>query len=83
MAEWTAIVIVYAKENPRKKWVRFYTWTRNLQDVMRDGPSIGHSTAFKWDARKGIGSPNLYSKQELKSLIIALEKAMKEWKKQT
>ena len=22
MAEWTAIVIVYAKENPRKKWLR-------------------------------------------------------------
>ncbi len=83
MAEWTAVVIVYAKENPRKKWLRFYTWTRNLQQVLSDSPTINISAAFRWEARKGIGSPNIYTKEELRKLIAALEKTMQEWKRQT
>lgn len=83
MAEWTAVVIIYAKENPRKKWLRFYTWTRNLQMVLGDSPTINISSAFRWEARKGIGSPNIFTKDELRKLIGALEKTMQEWKRQT
>ena len=41
--------------------------------VLSESPTINISGAFKWE-RKGIGSPNIYTKEELRNLISAVEK---------
>jgi hypothetical protein len=82
MGEWKAIVIVYAKENPEKKWLRFYWWNRDLQNYMMSEYSMGANQAAKWEPRKGTLSPNLYEKQHIKPLIAALRKLGKEWTRQ-
>ena len=45
MAEWKAIVIIYAKENPDKRWLRFYWWVRNLQDYISSDYIMSGNTA--------------------------------------
>ena len=56
MGEWKAIVIIFAKENPDKKWLRFYWWSRNLTDYIKSqytyGPDQGQS--LKWEVGKGL-----------------------------
>ncbi|MHA1584954.1 MAG: hypothetical protein ACTSWL_06840 [Promethearchaeota archaeon] len=81
MADWKAIIIIYAKENPEKKWLRFYWWQRNLQSYMNSKYSVGNSQGLKWETKKGVMSPNIYEKAHIKKLIEALELVKKEWAK--
>ena len=75
---------IMQRENPRKKnGMSFFSKTRNLQLVLSESPTINISGAFKWEARKGIGSPNIYTKEELRNLISAVEKTMNDWSKTT
>lgn len=74
MAEWKAVVIIYAKENPEKRWLRFYWWRRNLQDYIKSDYVMDASTAsaLGWSARPGAGSTNVYEKAMLRPFIDAL-----------
>ncbi|WP_457558389.1 hypothetical protein [Candidatus Harpocratesius sp.] len=79
MADWKAVVIIHAKENPEKKWLRFYWWTRNLQQYMTSQYSLGSGQGLRWESKKGVMSPNIYEKDQIPKLIDALEKIRKEW----
>lgn len=79
MGDWKAILIIHAKENPEKKWLRFYWWTRNLQDYMMSQYSLGSGQGLRWETKKGVMSPNIYEKSQLRPLIKALEVMRKEW----
>jgi ribosomal protein L37AE/L43A len=74
MAEWKAIIIVYAKENPEKKWLRFYWWQRDLQNYMLSEFTFGVGKDLKWEPKKGALSPNIYEKRLVRPLIDALKK---------
>jgi ribosomal protein L37AE/L43A len=76
MAEWKAAVIIYAKENPDKKWLRLYWWNRDLQDYINSAFSMAGNAAssLAWNAKKGVGSPNIYDKKQIRSLIDALNR---------
>ncbi|MCF2139320.1 MAG: transposase [Candidatus Lokiarchaeota archaeon] len=79
MADWKAIVIIHAKENPEKKWLRFYWWTRNLQQYMTNKYSLGSAQGLRWETKKGLLSPNIYEKAHIPRIIDALEKMREEW----
>lgn len=81
MADWKAVVIIHAKENPEKKWLRFYWWTRYLQKYMTAEYSLGSGQGLRWETKKGVMSPNLYEKSQIPPLITALETMRKEWAK--
>ena len=73
MGEWKALVVIYSKDNPNKKWLRFYWWSRDLQNIVKYGQrEMGEGTQMGWKAQRGVASPNLYDKKLLKSLIDAL-----------
>ena len=73
MGEWKALVVIYSNDNPNKKWLRFYWWSRNLQNIMKYGQrEIGEGTQMGWKAQRGVASPNFYDKKHLKPLINAL-----------
>jgi hypothetical protein len=78
MGEWKAIVVIYSKENPNKKWLRFYWWTRDLKNIMKYGSRDVRDEQFGWNAKKGSGSTNLYDKEKIRPLIKALSKAGEE-----
>ncbi|MBD3353196.1 MAG: hypothetical protein GF364_17080 [Candidatus Lokiarchaeota archaeon] len=80
MGEWKAIVIIYAKENPDKRWLRFYWWTRNLQEYISSKYRADVSTAkaLAWTARRGAGSTNVYDKEVIKNMIKGLKKIKQE-----
>ena len=79
MGEWKALVIIYSKDNPNKKWLRFYMWTRDLQNIMKYGQrEMGEGTQMGWKAQRGVSSPNLYDKIQLRPLLEALKKSAKE-----
>ena len=79
MGEWKALVIIYSKDNPNKKWLRFYWWIRDLENLVKYGHrEIGESSKLGWKTKKGAGSTNLYNKDSVKPLIQALEKISKE-----
>jgi len=79
MGEWKALVIIYSKDNPNKKWLRFYWWSRNLQNIMKYGQrEMGEGTQMGWKAQRGVASPNLYDKKHLKPLINALRNIARE-----
>ncbi len=82
MAEWKAAVIIYAKENPDKRWLRFYWWIRKLQDYISSDYVMGGSSpsSLAWTARKGAGSTNIYDKALIKPLIETLKILKKELK---
>lgn len=75
MAEWKAIVIIYAKENPEKRWLRFYWWRRNLQEYIKSDYRMDASSAsaLGWSARPGAGSTNIYDKALIRPIIDALK----------
>lgn len=83
MAEWKAIVIIYAKENPSKKWLRFYWWARDLQAYITSPFTfdVEKKSGLGWEAKKGTLSPNIYEKRLLKPTIDALKKMKEEWQK--
>lgn len=79
MGEWKALAVIYAKDNPNKKWLRFYWWVRDLKNLMKYGQrDMGASTQMGWKLQKGVSSPNIYDKNELKPLIEALKNVSKE-----
>ena len=74
MGEWKALVVIYSKDNPNKKWLRFYWWTRDLQNILRYGQrEMGEGTQMGWKAQKGVASPNIYNMKIIKPLIEALK----------
>jgi len=75
MAEWKAIAVIYSNDNPNKKWLRFYTWERDVQSLLKYGRSGAQMT---WNAKRGSGSPNIYDKKTLKLLIEDLKKIANE-----
>ena len=83
MGEWKALVVIYSKDNPNKKWLRFYWWTRDLKNIMKFGQrDMAAGAQMGWSLQKGVSSPNIYDKKEIKPLIEALKKVAKElhWK---
>ncbi len=79
MGEWKALVVIYSKDNPNKKWLRFYWWNRDLQNILKYGQrEIGEGTQMGWKTQKGVSSPNIYDKKLLEPLIDALKKSAKE-----
>lgn len=82
MGEWKALVVIYSKDNPNKKWLRFYWWIRDLKNILKYGSRDVRDEQFGWNAKKGSGSTNLYDKKKIIPLINALKKAGQEmgWK---
>ena len=79
MGEWKALVVIYSKDNPKKKWLRFYWWVRDLSNIMKFGQrEMGEGTQMGWKAHKGVSSPNLYDKKIIKPLITTLKKVSKD-----
>lgn len=79
MAEWKAVVVIYSKDNPNKKWLRFYWWTRDLKNYIKHGhQKIGDGATLGWEAKKGSGTTNMYKRELVKPLLKALIKISKE-----
>ncbi|MFX1424945.1 MAG: hypothetical protein ACFFBE_00725 [Promethearchaeota archaeon] len=79
MGEWKALVVIYSKDNPNRKWLRFYWWVRDLSNILRYGQrEMGEGTQMGWKTQKGVSSPNIYDKKVIKPLISALKKISKE-----
>ena len=75
MGEWKAIVVIYSKDNPNRKWLRFYWWVRDLSSILRYGQrEMGEGTQMGWKAQKGVSSPNIYDRKLIKPIISALRK---------
>lgn len=74
MGEWKALAVIYSKDNPNKKWLRFYWWVRDLSNILKYGQrEMGNGTQMGWKAQKGISSPNIYDKKLIRPLINALK----------
>lgn len=74
MGEWKAVVVIYSKDNPNKKWLRFYWWVRDLSNILKYGQrEMGNGTQMGWKSQKGISSPNIYDKKHVRSLLNALK----------
>ncbi|MFX0057307.1 MAG: hypothetical protein ACFE85_02490 [Candidatus Hodarchaeota archaeon] len=79
MGEWKAIAVIYSKDNPNKKWLRFYWWIRDLGNILKYGQrEMGDGTQMGWKAQKGVSSPNIYDKKIIIPLINALKKTKSE-----
>ncbi|MHA1294244.1 MAG: hypothetical protein ACTSQJ_16445, partial [Promethearchaeota archaeon] len=64
---------------PNKKWLRFYWWIRDLQNIIKYGyREMGEGIQMGWKLQKGVSSPNIYDKKLIKPLIKALKKVAKE-----
>ncbi|MFX1571312.1 MAG: hypothetical protein ACFFB0_01050 [Promethearchaeota archaeon] len=75
MGEWKALVVIYSKDNPNRKWLRFYWWVRDLSNILKFGQrEMGEGTQMGWKTQRGISSPNIYDKKLIKPLISALKK---------
>ncbi|MFW9878641.1 MAG: hypothetical protein ACFFG0_36640 [Candidatus Thorarchaeota archaeon] len=75
MGEWKALVVIYSKDNPNRKWLRFYWWVRDLSNILKFGQrEMGEGTQMGWKTQRGISSPNIYDKRLIKPLISALKK---------
>jgi hypothetical protein len=79
MGEWKALIVINSKDNPNKKWLRFYWWMRDLTHILKYGQrEIGESTQMGWKTQRGIASPNVYDKKLITPLIKALKKIQTE-----
>ena len=75
MGEWKALVVIYSKDNPNKKWLRFYWWARDLSTFLKNGQrEMAEGAQMGWKAQKGMASPNIYDKKLVRPLINALKK---------
>ena len=75
MGEWKAVTVIYSKDNPNKKWLRFYWWVRDLSNILKFGQrEMGNGTQMGWKAQRGVSSPNVYDRKLIKPLITALKK---------
>ncbi|MEE9378816.1 MAG: hypothetical protein V3V33_12360 [Candidatus Lokiarchaeia archaeon] len=73
MGEWKALAVIYSKDNPNKKWLRFYWWVRDLSNILKFGQrEMGNGTQMGWKTQRGISSPNIYDKILIRPLINAL-----------
>ena len=74
MGEWKALAVIYSKDNPKKRWLRFYSWVRDLSNILKYGQrEMGNGTQMGWKAQKGISSPNIYDKKLIWPLVNALK----------
>jgi ribosomal protein L37AE/L43A len=81
MGEWKAVAVIYSKDNPNKKWLRFYWWMRDLSNILKYGQrEFGNGTQMGWKAQRGISSPNIYDKKIVRPLIKALKNISNELK---
>jgi len=79
MAEWKAVVVIYSKDNPNKKWLRFYWWTRDLKDYIKYGHrKMGEGATLGWEAKRGSGTTNMYKRELVEPLIKALKRISQE-----
>jgi ribosomal protein L37AE/L43A len=79
MGEWKALAVIHSKDNPNKKWLRFYWWMRNLSHILKYGQrEMGEGTQMGWKTQRGIASPNIYDKKLITPLIKALKKIQTE-----
>lgn len=79
MGEWKALAVIHSKDNPNKKWLRFYWWMRDLSNILKYGKSeMGGGTQMGWKAQRGVSSPNLYDKKLISPLVDALKKIVVE-----
>ncbi|MHA2131474.1 MAG: hypothetical protein ACW99L_16030 [Promethearchaeota archaeon] len=75
MGEWKGLVVIYSKDNPGRKWLRFYWWIRDLSNILKYGQrEMGEGTQMGWKPQRGISSPNVYDKKLIKRIINALKK---------
>ncbi|MHA1913843.1 MAG: hypothetical protein ACW986_00565 [Promethearchaeota archaeon] len=75
MGEWKALVVIYSKDNPNKKWLRFYWWVRDLTNILKYGQrEMGENSQMGWKTQKGISSPNIHDKKLIKPILSALRK---------
>ncbi len=75
MGEWKALAVIYSKDNPNRKWFRFYWWVRDLSNILKYGQrEMGEGTQMGWKTQRGVSSPNIYDKKLLIPLISALKK---------
>jgi ribosomal protein L37AE/L43A len=81
MGEWKALAVIYSKDNPNRKWLRFYWWVRDLSNILKFGQKeMGEGTQMGWKTQRGISSPNIYDKKLIIPLISALKKISTELK---
>lgn len=83
VGEWKAVVVIYSNNNPNKRWLRFYWWTRDFSKLMKYGQrEMAEGTQMGWKAQRGVSSPNIYEKKVIRPLINALKKISSElnWK---
>jgi hypothetical protein len=83
VGEWKAIVVIYSNNNPNKRWLRFYWWTRDFSKLIKYGQrEMAEGTQMGWKAQRGVSSPNIYDKKIVRPLINALKKISNElnWK---
>ncbi|MHA1107073.1 MAG: hypothetical protein ACTSPN_15365 [Promethearchaeota archaeon] len=75
VGEWKAIVVIYSNNNPNKRWLRFYWWTRDFSKLIKYGQrEMAEGTQMGWKAQRGVSSPNIYDKKIIRPLINALKK---------
>ncbi len=75
MGEWKALIVIYSKDNPNKKWLRFYWWVRDLSNILKYGRrEMGSGIQMGWKAQRGVSSPNIFDKKLIKPLINAVKK---------
>ncbi len=79
IANWKAIIIIHAKDNPNKRWMRFYWWQRNLQEYIKSKMSFGADGGLKWKTKRGVSSPNIYDKNNIRPMINALREIRRIW----
>ncbi|MFW9942046.1 MAG: hypothetical protein ACFFFT_13465, partial [Candidatus Thorarchaeota archaeon] len=75
MGEWKALAVIYSKDNPNRKFLRFYWWVRDLSNILKYGQrEMGEGTQMGWKTQKGLSSPNIYDRKLIKPLINCLKK---------
>ena len=79
MGEWKALAVIHDKDNPNKRWLRFYWWMRDLSNLLKYGQrEVGEGTQMGWKSQRGIASPNIYDKKLVPPLIKALKRIKQE-----
>ena len=79
MGEWKAVAVIYSKDNPNKRWLRFYWWDRDFSKYLKMGRhEIGEGIQMGWKAKRGTGQTNVYDKKLIKLLIEGLKKFAQE-----
>ena len=79
MGEWKSLAVIYSKDNPNRKWLRFYWWVRDLSNILKYGQrEMGEGTQMGWKTQRGLSSPNIYDRKLIKPLINGLKKVSTE-----